>query len=274
MLCCPLDQLPLTLTDRHARCANGHHFDRSREGYWPLLPAHFKRSRDPGDSRDMVRARGRFLDQGHYRALVDAVRTLLADAELPIGQYVLDAGCGEGYYLHQLQQQLGWPAHQCVGMDISKWAVRDAAKRASAITWVVGTNRQPPVAPASARLLLCLFGFQCYPAFHDVLAPGGELLLADPGPDHLLELRQLLYAEVQHKPLPTAARAEAAGLEAVAQQRVRHRISLDAAALADLALMTPHFFRANAERRAALAKLESLSVQLDVVLQRLRRPAI
>ncbi len=64
-------------------------------GYVNLLPVQFKRSRDPGDSAEMMQARRAFLDAGHYQPLREAIAERLrhyAPADL------LDIGCGEGYY--------------------------------------------------------------------------------------------------------------------------------------------------------------------------------
>lgn len=96
--CCPLCHAPLAQTDKSYACPQGHRFDMAKEGYVNLLPVQHKRSRDPGDSAEMMQARRAFLDAGHYQPLRDAVAAKLA-ALLPAGATsVLDIGCGEGYY--------------------------------------------------------------------------------------------------------------------------------------------------------------------------------
>lgn len=85
------------------RCVQGHCFDVARQGYVNLLTVTQKHSRHPGDTREMVAARRAFLDAGWYapiaKTLADLVRRFCPEAAS-----VLDAGCGEGYYL----SQLGW----------------------------------------------------------------------------------------------------------------------------------------------------------------------
>jgi len=61
MLACPLDGMPLHCTGSAWRCVSGHSFDIASQGYTHLLPVQHKRSRDPGDSKEMVAARRRFL---------------------------------------------------------------------------------------------------------------------------------------------------------------------------------------------------------------------
>src|SRR5690606_36977599 len=198
-LACPLDGDPLRSSGASWRCASGHSFDIAREGYVHLLPVQRKRSRDPGDSKAMVAARRRFLVRGFYQPIAAAVcRTVLGEPAPEGTIHCLDAGCGEGHYLRALAAEAGdqWVL-SLAGLDISKWAVQAAARQARRITWLVGSNAGLPVQPASLDWLLCLFGFPVYGEFARVLKPGGQLLMVDPGPDHLRELREILYPSLR-----------------------------------------------------------------------------
>jgi 23S rRNA (guanine745-N1)-methyltransferase len=64
---------------------------------------------------------------------------------------------------------------------------------APAPNWIVGSNANLPVLPATLDRVLCMFGFPVYAEFARVLKPGGELLQVDAGPDHLRELREIIY---------------------------------------------------------------------------------
>ncbi|MEF1296891.1 23S rRNA (guanine(745)-N(1))-methyltransferase, partial [Vibrio parahaemolyticus] len=59
---CPLCHQPLSLTEKTFKCENNHQFDLAKEGYVNLMPAHHKRSKDPGDNKEMMQARRRFLE--------------------------------------------------------------------------------------------------------------------------------------------------------------------------------------------------------------------
>ena len=92
-LACPLDGAPLHRQGAAWQCAAGHSFDIASQGHTHLLPVQHKRSLDPGDSKEMVAARRRFLNAGHYQPIAAAVaRATLAD--LPRAAACLDAGCG------------------------------------------------------------------------------------------------------------------------------------------------------------------------------------
>jgi len=128
-LACPLDGEPLNQSGTCWRCPAGHSFDVARQGYLHLLPVQKKRSLDPGDSKDMVAARRRFLNAGFYQPIAEAVNkavTTRAGDTKPLA--CLDAGCGEGYYLRQLAASNMDRSLALVGVDISKWAILAAAK--------------------------------------------------------------------------------------------------------------------------------------------------
>ena len=80
-LACPLDGEPLNQSGTCWRCPAGHSFDVARQGYLHLLPVQKKRSLDPGDSKDMVAARRRFLNAGFYQPIAGAVNKAAGAAE-------------------------------------------------------------------------------------------------------------------------------------------------------------------------------------------------
>lgn len=278
-LACPLDGAPLQRSGASWRCADGHCFDIAAQGYVNLLPVQNKRSLDPGDSKEMVAARRRFLEAGHYQPIADAVaQAVLQAAPAARTLTCLDAGCGEGYYLRQLATAAG-NTHPLalLGLDISKWAVQAAAKRDGQdargnprAAWVVGSNAGLPVLPGTLDRVLCMFGFPVYSEFARVLRRGGELLQVDAGPEHLRELREVIYPTL--KPERPAARQAPPGFEHLGTDTLRFPIHVDGAApIADLLAMTPHLYRATAEGRARAAALTALTMTVDVRLARYQR---
>ncbi len=175
-LCCPLCGQAFVELDKPLRCPEGHSFDVARQGYVNLLPVQHKKSKAPGDSKEMVDARQCFLDSGVYLPIAQMLlRTV--DSLLPNGDVtLLDAGCGEGYYLNYLAAHLNNESASLIGVDISKPAIVAAARRNKAITWIVGSNKQLPVVPASLDVIICMFGYPMYEAFAKVLKPGGKVL--------------------------------------------------------------------------------------------------
>lgn len=156
-------------------CPRGHAYDIARSGYINLLQPQDRRSRNPGDSADAIAARRRFLDRGHARPLLEAIRALAPRAES-----ILDAGCGEGYYL-------GLLGSGC-GVDISAAAIELAARRYPRCEWIVANaDRFVPYADASFDLILSITGRMNAAEFRRV---GREhLLVAVSAPEDLAELK-------------------------------------------------------------------------------------
>ena len=273
-LACPLDGKPLRSNGTAWRCAGGHSFDIASQGYAHLLPVQNKRSRDPGDSKEMVAARRRFLDAGHYLPIADAARrAVLADTAPNATIRCLDAGCGEGYYLRQLA--VGNEATEArrlalIGLDISKWAVLSAAKQDKRMVWIVGSNANLPVLSGTLDRVLCMFGFPVYAEFARVLAAQGQLVQIDAGPDHLRELREIIYPVLKAEraieiPIPT-------GFAGLSNETVRYSVEISGQQqIADLLAMTPHLYRDSSEGRARVAALQSLPVTVDIRLTRYLR---
>ena len=251
-LACPLDGLPLEQRGQSLYCGKDHCFDIDKRSAVNLLPVQYKKSLSPGDSKEMVLARRRFLDAGHYQSIADKLNTLIPDG------VALDAGCGEGYYTSCLENETR------IGLDISKDAIAEAAKRDKNVIWIVGTNAHIPILDRSLDAVICLFGFPVYAEFARVLKPDGTLIMADPGPEHLIELRHALYPEIHDKEKSIEAPEFTLQKTEILHTRI---YSLAPKHLADLLTMTPHGHRATAERKAALLENGLPSLTLDVVFR-------
>lgn len=246
MLICPICSEALHPLDNGVQCPQGHRFDRARQGYLNLLPVQHKKSRDPGDNAAMVEARRRFLDAGHYAPLARRLAELAAERS---PSRWLDIGCGEGYYTARLAEAL--PAADGYALDISREAVKRACRRAPQLTWLVASMARIPLADASCDLLASVFSPLDWQEASRLLAPGGGLLRMGPTREHLLELRGRLYDEVRDYDDEKHLALIPPGMQLAHSETLSYPLQLDSAeARADLLAMTPHGWRANAERRA------------------------
>ena len=275
-IACPIDGERLVSSGKQLACSNGHTFDIARQGYVNLLPVQHKRSKQPGDSKAMVLARSRFLDTGIYMPVAKKLNELaLSQMSEDSDLCLLDAGCGEGYYLdslcHFLSEKDGQANLSFIGLDISKDAIIQSSRRNKQICWLVGTNRQPPVVAESVDIILCLFGFVSVEGFRKALKPGGLLILVDPGPEHLKELREIIYAEV-NKTEQSESVAQQSGFTLLIKQALTYHARIDSnEKISHLLLMTPHFYRASKEGRARAEKLSELDVTVDVFFRVLQK---
>jgi 23S rRNA (guanine745-N1)-methyltransferase len=176
--------MPLVREERRLVCPRGHSFDVARSGYINLLQPQDRRSKQPGDAAPAVRARRRLHDRGVTEPLLRAIGEFAGARGSDI---VLDAGCGDGFYLGSLARENGFDAH---GIDISTPAIDAAARRYPGCEWIAANaDRLVPYADQSFSIVLSITARMNAHEFRRVLRDDGKLLVAIPAPDDLIELR-------------------------------------------------------------------------------------
>lgn len=254
MLLCPVRgcHLPLPREDRRLLCTRGHSFDIARSGYTNLLQPQDRRSKKPGDTAEAVAARRQLHDRGYTAPLLQGVMEM---ANANAGDTVLDAGCGEGFYLGNLAAATGCRAH---GVDISIPAVDAAARRYPACEWIVANaDLFIPWADGAFSLVLSITARMNSAEFRRTLRPDGRLLVALAAPDDLVELRgrgRERVARTVETFAPHFALAE--------QCRVSTTAELDAAAVEDVLLS---IYR---PMQAQPARAMKVTFSLDLLLLR------
>ncbi|MFT5311807.1 MAG: 23S rRNA (guanine745-N1)-methyltransferase [Paraglaciecola sp.] len=202
MWICPSCQLPLSLLEHSWSCDNGHRYDQAKEAYVNLLLAQHKRSKEPGDNKQMVNARRAFLQEGHYQPLANRLASLITEHQVAEELNVFDAGCGEGYYLHCIAGSLkakNINVH-AAGIDISKIAVQKAAKRYTENSFAVASSYKLPLADKSQDVIIQIFAPSGDTEIKRVLNQQGIWVQVNPAAQHLQQLKQALYDRpLQHK---------------------------------------------------------------------------
>ncbi|MEO7397324.1 MAG: methyltransferase domain-containing protein [Ilumatobacteraceae bacterium] len=250
-------------------CAARHSFDRAREGYVNLLPGgRLQRSRtsasDPGDDEAMLAARRQVFDAGLYRPVLDAVAEAVA-ATRPL--HVLDSGCGEGSYLAAVTERC---AATATGIDIAKTAIRMAARRHSQHRYAVASAYVLPFADECFDVVVNVFAPRDFVEMARVLRRGGRAVVVTPGPDHLRELKSIVYEHLRFHP----GQAGAGGaLHLTEQQPIRIELPLaDPLHREALLRMTPFWWSATAsQRHEVTATVQAVTV--DMMLSIYSSPA-
>ncbi len=279
ILVCPLCGAPLTRASNVFRCANRHSFDIAREGY-----VNFLRSGRSGDTREMLYARRNFLERGYYTPLSEAINALAADPleGMPAGAGILDAGCGEGYYLRELKHHLdSRPVRGrrvYIGLDISGAAVRMAARRMRAqsdreICFVVADIvDQVPCANSSIDLLLDIFAPRNPHEFARVTRPHGLLLIAIPTPKHLTEPRSALgLLNIGADKHERTVDQLAPWFTLAASQTLEYAVSLNRDDLINLVTMTPNYWHRASVRWNVLPTIEGERTTISFTILVLHR---
>ena len=178
-LACPSCGAPLIRAGDDFACAKGHRVNVNRKGCLNVLSSQVDSCYDA----DLFAARRRVFDAGCYNAVAEAIEALL-----PAGHNrMLDAGCGDGWYLNALlSRHEDWCG---AGVDISRDAIFQATNLPCTALWVVGDLRHLPFADGSFTAVLDVLTPANYDEFRRVLAPDGLLIKVYPGSGYLQELR-------------------------------------------------------------------------------------
>ncbi len=254
---CPLCRKGLNYHagERCWSCENNHLFDCAREGYVNLLPANRKRSSEPGDSAQMISARRRIHTAEIFRPLANNIQSILAGAS-PATR-ILDLGCGEGFYssaLYQAQRQA-----QVCAIDISKPAIKLAAKHYPAVHFAVASTFQLPVLSESQDIIVRIFAPSDDREMARVLVTGGTYLEVTPAPAHLWTLREALYETPRAH---VVARTAVQGMQLLQTSILEFEVELAQPLLYDMVAMTPFAHKGHRERRESLLERDSLRLQM------------
>jgi 23S rRNA (guanine745-N1)-methyltransferase len=259
LLRCPTCGADLAREVGVVRCAEGHAFDVARQGYVSLLAA--GRRQPPGDTADMVAARERFLDAGHFQPLASALGDLLEHAFGGLGS-IVDLGAGTGWYLAALLDR--FPDATGIALDVSKPALRRAA-RAHPRAAAVGCDAWGPLPLRDhvAGAVLNVFAPRNALEIARVLAPDGAALVVTPGASHLEELvRPLGLIGVDPDKQARLADQLAVALDVVERRDLRWRMRLGHDGALAAAAMGPSAFHVEPERLDE--RVAALPDQLDV----------
>ena len=251
-LLCPICAGALTREDNTYRCAQNHSFDLARQGYVNLLTVQQKHSLHPGDTKEQVLARRRFLDAGFYTPIAKTLCRLAL--EMGCQGKVLDAGCGEGYYSNHLQKALN---ADLLGLDVSKEAVRVAAGKYKNCQFVCGTAAHLPVQDHSIALLTSLFAVTLPEEFSRVLKEGGVFIQVLAAKDHLMGLKSIIYPTLTDKEKDSTP--DLPGFTLVKSEKISFNFTVTGEQVMDLLSMTPHIYRISKEGLQRLQDTKTLT---------------
>lgn len=265
--CCPVcrDMLALSEDNRRWACPAGHSFDVAREGYVNLLLAGRRRSRQPGDSPEMVSARRRFLATGTYDPLSAAVAQLVAGEQPGV---LLDVGCGDGRHTRAVV------APTVLGVDVAKSAVACAARAHPAGLYAVASAADLPLRGSVVDVAMSVFGPIIPDELARVVRPGGVVVAAHPGAAHLEGLRSMVYPRARPHEVKPPLRGAGEWFAQIGSMSVTFPVTVtDVAGLRDLFAMTPYRWHAppDIDDRIAAAVSPRFETRADVWITTCRR---
>lgn len=250
-------------------CSSGHHFDRAKEGYWSLVQPQDRKSVKAGDTDTAVLARHRWLERGHANELIEFLTPWASKAaacsatETP---RILDLGCGEGSFGPAL---FGNNADGYCGIDLSKRAVRLAARGWPEATWVLANaDRTLPIHDQSIDCTMSLFGRRPVSEISRIAKPNAMCLIAVPAEDDLIELREKTQKAGHRRSRwkTIADEFSVAGFQFVKHQLWKQQMKLDREAITDALAMTYRAVRHSQHARLESVTAMQVTLAADVLL--------
>jgi 23S rRNA (guanine745-N1)-methyltransferase len=96
-----------------------------------------------------------------------------------------------------------------------------------------------------------------------VLKPSGHLLTVTPGPRHLWQLKEFIYAEVKEH---ASENLVPQGFEQSAAKRISYKITPNSRQRMALLQMTPFAWQANQSIQQAISSVADLEIEIDFIL--------
>lgn len=261
---CPVCESELIKEHKSYCCKNNHRFDQAKEGYVNLLPSNKKRSKIPGDSKEMIVARREFLDKGYYSKLADEVIKCIVKncSETETKFNILDAGCGEGYYTNRIESHLKEQQKTNIyAFDVAKEAIRLAAKRNKEIDYFVASSFSLPLGSETFDFIVSIFSPIAHDEFRRVMKSNGKLIVASPAPMHLYELKEELYAQ----PYKNELKHDHVNFNHLSSETIRYKLQLKSNEdIQSLLKMTPYYWKTNKEKiQKVFSELQELEVTVE-----------
>lgn len=261
LLRCPKCHEPLHKETQNFRCIHAHSYDVAKSGYINLYLSNKKMT---GDNKEMVDARTTFLSHNYYEPLQKRLCELVGEYNPSV---LVDAGCGQGYYTNACKSHL--ESCDMYGFDLSKFALKDAAKVRSGVHYAVASIADMPLEDASSDMVLSVFAPVMAEECHRVLKDGGLLLKVGPGPRHLYDLKQVLYTQVYENeseatqyPGFTLLHEELLDYE----KEILGQIDIKA-----LFQMTPYYYRSPKQSSQDLLAMDRLKTQIQFHIEVYRK---
>lgn len=256
---CPVCRAPLTRSGDDLACPARHRLNVNRKGCLNVLSQQVDSCYDAA----LFNARRRVFAAGCYNTVVEAIEALL-----PKGDHrLLDAGCGDGWYLNALlSSHEGWCG---AGADISRDAIFRATDLPCTALWLVADLRRLPFADGSFTAVLDVLTPASYDEFRRVLMPEGLLIKVYPGSGYLRELRAARGMEAYEEGQVDAYLREKAQVVGERRVTVTHPVSPEL--WRDFVWMTPLMQDLSAEEKDSIAAkpAETVTVDLHVAACRL-----
>ena len=262
MFLCPICRNELIKIETSLKCSANHSFDYSKSGYVNLLNPGKKNNAKAGDSKEMINARSMFFESGAYYKICENLCKLIS---LINPSLIIDAGCGDGYYTHNIAKT--HTGSTILGFDMSKFGCDHGSKFAKRdnltnIHYSVANIFDLPVSNNCADLVISLFAPVAHEEFSRVLKSGGHMIVVSAGIEHLNGLKSILYDETYPNEEKFLS-YDSFVLERVENLKYQTKI-VGNGVIKALFTMTPYYHRTSLHDKEKLDNIDTLNTAIEV----------
>lgn len=162
---CPICHSEMIFKDKNSlMCYKKHCFDISKQGYINFLT----KKQSTKYTKELFECRRYIFQEKFYLPLQEQLASLIEEYRISTEKVkVLDIGCGEGYYAHELNKSVG--DLDIYAIDNVKEAIVLGAKSQESIKWIVGDLANIPMQTNTLDILLNIFTPSNYKEFQRIL---------------------------------------------------------------------------------------------------------
>jgi len=263
---CPLCKKQMQMINLQSLvCSTQHCFDISKQGYINLL----SRAGSTKYDKKIFEYRREISKNGFFDPLYAAVSEIIM-SQAPSNEAIriLDAGCGEGSHLNNIQIEIAQKKHNpllAVGIDISKQGISFAATEYSNAIWCVADISNCPFASKRFKFIINILSPANYSEFKRLITDDGLVIKIVPEQDYIKELREIFYEGSDKQVYTNSAilRHFNEQFELLGIERIRYQVNLSEPLIEPLVGMTPLSWGTSKERMEKVRQMNLKQVTMD-----------
>lgn len=271
---CPLCKENMVTVDKNSvKCVNKHCFDISKKGYVNLLNSNTKTIYD----KELFESRHEIYNSKVYDYLIEEIKSIIKNYTLnKYSNYILDAGCGEGYFLNKLSEDEEIN-NRCklIGIDIAKEGISIATREENEIMWCISDLANLPLQDSKFNIILNILSPANYKEFARVLSNGGIVVKIVPESNYLKEIRTSIQKDIKNSDYNNKNIIDVfkKHLDLIYDNRINYKTNINVLNLRNLVKMTP--LTSSLHEKELLRLLESdisyITIDLRVIVGTIKK---
>ncbi|HBG5343720.1 TPA: methyltransferase domain-containing protein [Clostridioides difficile] len=262
---CPIcKENMITVDENSVKCVNKHCFDISQKGYINLLNSNIKTIYD----KELFESRHEIYNSKVYDNLIEEIKFIIKNYTLnKYNNYILDAGCGEGYFLNKLYEDKDiYYRCKLIGIDIAGEGISIATRGENEIIWCISDLANLPFKDNKFDIILNILSPANYKEFTRVLNNYGMVIKIVPESNYLKEIRTSIQENIKNSDYDNKNIVDVFKnhLDLIYDNRINYKANISELNLRNLVKMTPLTSSLNEEELIRLLELNISNITIDL----------